>query len=175
MEFGKRGKELGIVMSCAHTDADFSEAEEALAHGYSLMTHLYSDMKGVTRKNAFRIAGAVEAGLYFDDYFVEIIADGRHLPRELLRYIYKLKRAQRITLITDAIRACGLPEGTKTILGNKQNELPVVVEDGVAKLLSREAFAGSVATFDRIYRTMAEAVYNTPFQAMNLPIFPQQF
>ena len=158
MEFGKRGKSLGIVMSPAHTDADFNEAQTALENGYNLMTHLYSGMNGVTRKNAFRTAGAVEAGLYFDAYFVEIIADGKHLPEHLLRYIYKLKGAHKIALITDAIRACGLPEGTETVIGSKKNGLPVVVEDGVAKLLNRQSFAGSASTFDKIYRTMAAAI-----------------
>lgn len=158
MEFGKCGKELGIVMSLAHTDADFDEAQQALENGYTLMTHLYSGMNGVTRKNAFRTAGTVEAGLYFDAYFVEIIADGKHLPENLLRYIYKLKGADRIALITDAIRACGLPEGTETVIGSRKNGLPVVVEDGVAKLLNRQSFAGSASSFDTIYKTMANAI-----------------
>lgn len=158
MEFGKCGKSLGIVMSCAHTDADFTKAQQALENGYTLMTHLYSGMNGVTRKNAYRTAGAVEAGLYFDAYFVEIIADGKHLPENLLRYIYKLKGADRIALITDAIRACGLPEGTETVIGSKKNGLPVVVEDGVAKLPTRDSFAGSASTFDIVYRTMARAI-----------------
>lgn len=157
MAFGRRGKELGLVMSPAHTDADFGECEAALENGYTLMTHLYSGMKGVTRKNAYRIGGAVEAGLYLDGYFVEIIADGKHLPPELLRYIYKFKGAQRIALITDAIRAAGLPEGTKTVIGSQKNGLAVIVEDGVAKLPTRDSFAGSASTFDVIYRTMAKA------------------
>ena len=89
MEFGKVGKEKGFVMSVAHTDAEFSEIEKAKDNGYTLMTHLYSGMKGVTRKNSYRLAGAVEAGLYFDDIYVEIIADGKHLPLELLKFIYK--------------------------------------------------------------------------------------
>ena len=158
MEFGKRGRSLGIVMSPAHTDAEFSECAQALENGYTLMTHLYSGMEGVTRKNAYRIGGAVEAGLYFDEYFVEIIADGKHLPEELLRYIYKIKGADRIALITDAIRACGLPEGATTVIGSKKNGLAVIVEDGVAKLPTRDSFAGSASTFDKIYRTMAAAI-----------------
>ena len=157
-EFGKVGQALGIVTSAAHTDADFSEIEKAKNNGYFLMTHLYSGMKGVTRKNSFRIAGAVEAGLYFDDLFVEIIADGRHLPMELLRFIYKCKGADRIALITDAIRASGLPNGAETVIGSLKNGLPVVVEDEVAKLPDRQSFAGSTATFDRLYKTMAEAI-----------------
>ena len=158
LELGKMAKELGIVASVAHTDADFQEIIEAKENGYTLMTHLYSGMKGVTRKNAFRTAGAVEAGLYFDDLFVEIIADGRHLPIELLQFIYKCKGADRICLITDAIRAAGMKNGAQTVIGSLQNGLPVVVEDEVAKLLDRQSFAGSTATADRLYRTMAKAI-----------------
>ena len=157
-EFGKCGREMGIVMSCAHTDADFKEIECAYENGYSLMTHLYSGMKGVTRKNAFRTAGAVEAGLYLDGMFVEIIADGRHLPKELLKLIYKCKGADKICLITDAIRAAGMPEGARTVIGSLKRGLDVVVEDQVAKLLDRQSFAGSTATFDRLYKTMGDAI-----------------
>ncbi len=157
-EFGEVGKELGIVMSPAHTDATFADMEEALKHGYNVVTHLYSGMKGTERKNAFRVAGAVEAGLYFDEYYVEIIADGKHLPLELLRYIYKLKGADRICMITDAIRASGLPNGAKTKIGSLKRGLDVIVEDDVAKMPDRQSFAGSTATTDRLFKTMAKAI-----------------
>ena len=157
-EFGEAACELGLVASVTHSDANFSEVEESMKHGYNLMTHLYSGMKGTERKNAYRIPGAVEAGLYFDDMFVEIIADGKHLPPELLKYIYKLKGADRICLITDAIRAAGLPNGAVTTGVSKINNAKVIVEDDVGKLPDRTAFAGSTATADRLYRTMAGAI-----------------
>lgn len=158
MEFGRAGKECGIVMSAAHTDADFSEIEEASKNGYTLLTHFYSCMKGVTRKNAYRVAGAVEAGLYLDDVYVEIIADGKHLPPQLLKLIYKCKGADKICLVTDASRACGLPEGTVSTIGSLEHGMEIVVEDGVAKLLDRTAFGGSVATTARLFKTMADAI-----------------
>lgn len=158
LAFGKESKKLDIVASVAHTDGDFNDIAKAKENGYTLMTHLYSGMKGVMRKNSFRIAGAVEAGLYFDDLFVEIIADGRHLPLELLKFIYKSKGTDRICLITDAIRAGGMPNGTQTVIGSLKNGLPVIVEDEVAKLLDRQSFAGSTATTDRLYKTMAKAI-----------------
>ena len=156
LTLGDEGAALSILMSAGHTDADFSEIEEAMKHGYSLMTHLYSGMKGITRKNSFRIAGAVEAGLYFDNLNVEIIADGCHLPSELLRLIYKIKGSDRICLVTDAIRAAGMPDGAKTKIGSIAHGLDVVVEDGVAKLPDRQSFAGSTATADRLLKNMIE-------------------
>jgi N-acetylglucosamine-6-phosphate deacetylase len=146
----------------AHTDADFDEVAEASENGYTLMTHLYSGMRGVTRKNSFRIAGAVEAGLYFDSYYVEVIADGKHLPLELLKLIYKCKGPDRICMVTDAIRAAGLPNGAETKIGSLKLGLDVIVEDDVAKLPNRQAFAGSTATTDRLFRTMAKAIGTKP-------------
>ena len=157
MAFGRRAQELGILASVGHTDADFSTVEKANANGYTLMTHLYSGMRGTVRVNAYRVAGAVEAGLYLDDMNVEVIADGKHLPLELLKLIYKCKGADKICLITDASRACGLPEGTKSTIGSLTHGAKIVVEDGVAFLLDKTAFGGSVATFDRLVRTMAGA------------------
>ena len=145
-------------MSIGHTDADFSDVEKAKDNGYTLMTHFYSGMKGVTRENAYRVAGAVEAGYYFDELFVEIIADGKHLPIPLLKLIYKIKGAEKISLITDAMRASGLKDGQTSYLGRIKQGVSVIVEDGVAKLPDRLSFAGSVATTDRLFKTMAGAI-----------------
>ena len=154
MELGRTGRALNCVMSPAHTDADFQQIEEAVENGYTLMTHLYSGMAMTVRKNAFRVAGAVEAGLYDDRLYVEVIADGRHLPTTLLKFIHKCKSADRICLITDAMRAAGLADGETSVLGRMNDGVPVIVEDGVAKLMDRQSFAGSVATTDRLLRVM---------------------
>jgi N-acetylglucosamine-6-phosphate deacetylase len=76
-----------------------------------------------------------------------------HLPAPLLKLVYKIKGAERTALITDAMRAAGMPPGN-SILGNRKTGLPVIVEDDVAKLPDRTAFAGSVATADRLVRNM---------------------
>ncbi len=154
MELGECGKALGLNMSIGHSDADFDAVEKAVNNGYDTMTHFYSGMKGVYRKNAYRTAGAVEAGYYFDDITVEIIADGKHLPKGLLQLIHKVKGADRVCLITDAMRGAGSPDGTETILGRMADGVPCIIEDGVAKLYDRQSFAGSVATTDRLIRTM---------------------
>jgi N-acetylglucosamine-6-phosphate deacetylase len=153
IEFGRILCEHGILPSMAHTDAIYEEALEAFENGYTLLTHFYSAMSGVTRKNAFRYAGVVEAGYLHDDLDMEIIADGVHLPAPLLKLIYKIKGPDRIALITDAMRGAGMSEGN-SILGNRETGLPVIIEDGVAKLPDRSSFAGSVATADRLVRTM---------------------
>jgi N-acetylglucosamine-6-phosphate deacetylase len=152
IDFGKRLRQKGIIAAVAHTDAIYEEVLEAYENGYTLATHLYSAMSGVTRKNAFRYAGTIESAFLLD-MDVEIIADGVHLPAPLLKLIYKIKGPDRIALITDAMRAAGMPEGEST-LGSLKNGLKVIVEDGVAKLPDRTSFAGSVSTTDRLVRNM---------------------
>ncbi|MGN1226949.1 MAG: amidohydrolase family protein, partial [Candidatus Cryptobacteroides sp.] len=95
----------------------------------------------------------VEAAYLLDDSTVEIIADGVHLPAPLLKFVYKFKGADKIALCTDSMRAAGMPDG-EYILGSMEKGQKVIVEDGVAKLPDRTAFAGSVATCDRLLRTM---------------------
>lgn len=154
VEFGKYVTSKGVLAAIAHTDAIYEEVLEAFHHGgFTLATHFYSAMSGVTRRNAFRFAGVIESAYLLDDMDVEIIADGVHLPAPLLKLIYKIKGPDRIALITDAMRAADMPEG-ESVLGSFKNGLKVIVEDGVAKLPDRTSFAGSVATADRLVRTM---------------------
>ena len=143
----------GILPSVGHTDAISDDVMEAFDSGFTLMTHLYSGMSTITRRKAFRYAGALEAAFLIDDMDVEIIADGVHLPKSLLQFVFKFKGADRIALVTDSMRGAGMPDGYYK-LGSISNGQDVLVEDGVAKLQDRSAFAGSVATADRLIRTM---------------------
>lgn len=153
MEFGQVLRSRGVLPSIAHTNAVYGDVIRAIEHGYTLATHFYSGMSGVTRRDAFRFGGVIESGYLIDEMDVEIIADGRHLPADLLKLIYKVKGTDRIALITDAMRAAALPPG-ESILGSLEDGMRVIVEDGVAKLPDRTAFAGSVATADWLVRTM---------------------
>jgi N-acetylglucosamine-6-phosphate deacetylase len=86
---------------------------------------------------------------------VEIIADGAHLPASLLKLIYKVKGPGKIALVSDSMRSAGMPEG-ESILGSLHGGQKVIVENGVAKLTDKSAFAGSVATGERLIRTMRD-------------------
>jgi N-acetylglucosamine-6-phosphate deacetylase len=153
IEFGKYVTSNGILAAIAHTDAIYEEVAEAFENGYTLATHLYSGMSGVTRRNAFRYAGVIESAYLIDGMDVEIIADGIHLPAPLLKLVYKIKGAKRTALITDAMRAAAMPPA-ESILGSLKNGVKVIVEDNVAKMPDRSSFAGSVATTDRLVRNM---------------------
>ena len=87
--------------------------------------------------------------------YVEAIGDGCHLPPELLRLIVKLKGTDRVCLITDAIRHAGM-ENCDSVLGGTES-VPYIIEDGVAKLADRSAFAGSIATTIRLAKCAVEA------------------
>jgi len=153
VEFGRHLRSRGILPAIAHTDAIYEEVLEAYENGYTHATHFYSCMSGVSRRNAFRYAGVIESAYLIDGMSVEIIADGIHLPPALLKLVYKIKGAEKTALVTDAMRAAGMPPG-ESILGSLKDGTRVIVEDGVAKLPDRSAFAGSVATADALVRNM---------------------
>lgn len=153
LEFGKVLTERNILPAMAHTDAIYEEVLPAFDAGFTLSTHLYSGMSTITRRNAYRYAGVVEASYLIDGMDVEIIADGVHLPKPLLQFVYKFKGPDKTALCTDSMRGAGMPDG-ESILGSLENGQKVIIEDGVAKLPDRTAFAGSVATTDRLVRTM---------------------
>ena len=153
LEFGDLLLERGILPSIAHTDAIYEDIVEAVHHGFTHITHFYSCMNGITRRNAYRYAGCIEAGYLLDELTIELIADGIHVPAPLMKLAVKNKGAGKIALITDSMRAAGMPEG-KSILGSRAKGQEVLIEDGVAKMPDRQSFAGSVATADRLVRNM---------------------
>lgn len=155
IEFGRYLKSKGVLAAIAHTDAIYEEVVEAFEVGYTLATHFYSAMSGVTRRNTYRYAGVIESAYLIDSMDIEVIGDGIHMPPPLLKLAYKIKGADHIALITDAMRAAGMPEGD-SILGNIDTGTKVFVENGVAIMPDRSSFAGSVATTDRLVRTMVK-------------------
>lgn len=155
LDLAKELRRRNIVPAIGHTDATFDQVVTGVEAGFRHITHLYSSMPGVRRINLVRVAGVVEAGYLLPELTVELIADGKHLPPALLKLAYQIKGPDKIALITDAMRAAGLPEG-KSILGGIKNGIPVIVEDGVAKLPDKTAFAGSVALTSRLVKNMVE-------------------
>ena len=75
----------------------------------------------------------------------------------VLTLIYKIKGPDKIILVTDSMRAAGMPEG-EYYLGSSEKGQKVIVEDNVAKMPDRKAFAGSVATTDLLVRVLYKDV-----------------
>jgi N-acetylglucosamine-6-phosphate deacetylase len=148
-------KKRGILAAIGHSDATYQEILPAVERGCALVTHLYSGCSLLRRVDAYRRMGVVESAFAIDELSVEVIADGRHLPPELLSLIVKLKPWDKIVLVTDSIRPAGLPEGIHKS-GTLENGQDVIVEGGVAKLPDRSSFAGSLATVDQLVRNMRD-------------------
>lgn len=134
-----------VLFSIGHTGASFEEAIAGLDAGARHSTHLFNAMTGLHHRNP----GVVGAVLSRPDVTAELIADGRHLHPAILRIAAEALRG-RGALITDAMRACGAPEGTYRLYG-----YDVEVRDGAARL-SSGALAGSVLTMEGAVRNMVE-------------------
>ena len=148
----------GIISAFAHTDGIYEEIKPLVDKGCRIATHLYSGMNTVTRRNMRRKLGAVETAFLEDDVIVEVIADGVHLPPELLKLIYRIKGEDKICLVTDSMRGEGMESGVY-VLGPRDTGMACYVEKGdVAYLLDKTAFAGSVASAARLVRTMHQTV-----------------
>ena len=169
----------GIIAAYGHTEAIYQEIQPLIQKGCRLATHLYSGMNTVTRRDLWRKLGGVETAFLEDEVTAEIIADGLHLPPELLKMIYKIKGADKLCLVTDSMRGAGMGEGP-SILGPHQNGQPCIIEEGIAFLPDKSSFCGSIATADRLVRVMHQEVgvplpeciqmmCATPARVMNLP------
>ena len=159
LEFGKFLKERGINASIGHSDATTDETLEAIKWGYDTVTHVYSGCSLVHRNGAFREGGVVEGAFLSDDLTVEIIADGAHLPKELLSLIYKIKGSDKIAMVTDCIRCGGedYPDGT-VLEYDKERGINITIERGVALMPGGKSFAGSLATTSHLVRIMVNLV-----------------
>ena len=148
-EFCKFLTEHGIIASAGHTDAKYADMAQAIENGCNLITHLYSCTSTVTRDHGFRSLGVIESAFLRDELYVEIIADGKHLPPDLIKMIIKIKGTDKVALITDSLEIAGTDIKEGVMSGTE-----FIVEDGVCKLKDRSAFAGSVATANLLVKTL---------------------
>lgn len=149
IEFGKYISSKGLLASVAHTQAEFEDIHAAYAAGYTHATHFYNAMPGFHKRREYKYEGTVESIYLIDNMTVEVIADGIHVPPTILKLIYKIKGVERTALITDAL-ACAASDSTEAF------DPRVIIEDGVCKLADHSALAGSIATMDRLIRTMVQ-------------------
>lgn len=155
-----------IVAAAAHTDAEYSHVEKAFNNGMRLITHLYSATSTIIRRDGFRVLGVIESAYLLNEMDVETIADGCHLPPELLRLVFKGKGEEHMCLVTDAIRHGGMSDIENATCQN--GNMPYIIEDGVAKLQDRSAFAGSIATTDVLVRTCVKKAGIPLVSAVNM-------
>ena len=149
MQFGKYITAKGVLASVGHTQAEFEDIQTAYEAGYTHATHFYNAMPGFHKRREYKYEGTVESIYLIDDMNVEVVADGIHVPPTILRLVYKIKGVERACVITDAL-ACAASDS------NVAFDPRVIIEDGVCKLADRSALAGSVATMDRLIRTLVQ-------------------
>ncbi len=150
--FARWTKEKGILASIGHSGANAETALEYYKKGFSHITHMYCSTTTEHKEGQVVHGGIIEAAYLEDGFRVELIGDGKHIPRETMLLVFKIKGVDSTMLVTDAMRAAGT-DVTESILGEKETGTRVIVEDGVAKLPDRSSFAGSVATMDVCLRT----------------------
>ncbi|MDE6085339.1 MAG: N-acetylglucosamine-6-phosphate deacetylase [Muribaculaceae bacterium] len=150
LAFGQYLRKKGIVAGIAHTRAGFIEVQEAFDAGYTMATHFYNAMTSVHKEGIYKHAGTVEAIYLIDDIDVEVIADGIHVPPEILRLVHKIKGPSRTCLVTDAMSLTASPDSFAF-------DPRVIIKDGACQLKDGSALAGSCATMDRLVRTAVSA------------------
>lgn len=140
MEFIQKAAKLCTV-SIAHTSATYEQAKDAFAHGASHTTHLFNAMPAFTHRAPGVVGAAAD-----DAAHVEMICDGIHLHPAVVRAVFAMFGAERVCLISDSMRACGMPNGVYTLGGQT-----VYMTDGRATL-EDGTIAGSATCLAECFR-----------------------
>jgi N-acetylglucosamine-6-phosphate deacetylase len=154
--FVRACRERGVRCNAGHSHATFEQVEAAVGWGVRHVDHLFCAMSDRARLRQTQTypmrGGLLEATLYFDELTTEVIADGKHLTRELLLLAYKVKGADRLALVTDCNRALDLPDGAY-VFGPLDGGEPILRRDGVGLMPDGVALASGVVGMDHCLRT----------------------
>ena len=156
--------ELGIVISGGHSDATCDQVREAHMRGMTMTTHLFSAMSTIRKEGPYRISGMLEASLNIDTLYTEIIADRKHLPDELMQLAFKCKGKKMIMVCSDANRGAGTTEGGSIYTCGQR----AIIEDGVAMVPDRSAFASSITPVDQMVRNLINYTGISKIDAVNM-------
>lgn len=144
--------EKGVVSSIGHTGAKYPDIEKAVSAGASNVTHTYNAQSALHHREI----GTVGSAMLIDELNCELIADTIHVSVPAMRLLVKNKALGKLTLITDAMRAKGIPDGVSELGGQT-----VYVKNGEARL-EDGTLAGSVLRMNRAVQNMVEKV-GVPF------------
>ncbi len=151
--FAQKMRQNGIICSIAHSAATSEQAQAGIDNGFCHVTHFYNAVTTYRKEGQKVLAGVVEAAYLNPNVAVELICDGRHIPRDVLRLALKIKGADSVCAITDAMRLAGT-ELKSGKLGSLKCGTDVIVDDGVAKLPDLSSFAGSICTSQRCLKVL---------------------
>ena len=155
---------MGIQLSIGHSCAEYKDIEYAVSQGATSVTHLYNAMSQTKKSGPFRIGGVLEAGLTLDALYAEIIADGYHLPNELIQIAYRCKGVDKLTVCSDANCAAGGAHGTVF----HSCDTSFVIEQGVAMNLERTSLASSISPIDSMVRHLIFNVKLPAFEVVKM-------
>lgn len=130
-----------IIVSMGHTAADYNIAQQAIDGGISHATHLFNTYLPLHHRQPGAVGAALDS-----DIVCELIADNIHVHPMMQRLLYKMKRPDKLVLITDSMRACMLPDGESELGGQR-----VFVKNGEARLADG-ALAGSILLMNEAVR-----------------------
>ena len=143
----------GVRCNAGHSHATFDQVEAAVGWGVRHVDHLFCAMSDRARLRQTQTypmrGGLMEATLYFDELTTEVIADGKHLQRELLLLAYKIKGPDRLALVTDCNRALDMPDGAY-VFGPLDGGEPILRRDGVGVTPDGKALASGVVGMDAL-------------------------
>jgi N-acetylglucosamine-6-phosphate deacetylase len=155
--FVRACRQRGVRCNAGHSHATFAQVEAAVGWGVTHVDHLFCAMSDRARLRQTQTypmrGGLLEATLYFDELTTEVIADGKHLARELLLLAYKIKGPDRLALVTDCNRALDMPDG-EYVFGPLDGGEPIVRRDGVGVMPDGQALASGVVGLDEGVRTV---------------------
>ena len=137
----------GIVPSCTHSQAKYEVFKMAHEAGLRNLSHFCNQMTPLHHRDI----GLVGAGLLHKDVFAELICDKLHISPAMIRLVFSVKGADKVILISDAMRASGMPDGEYDLGG-----LPVMVADGAARLKEGGALAGSTLQLATAFKNICE-------------------
>jgi N-acetylglucosamine-6-phosphate deacetylase len=147
----------GAVVAVGHSAASYEEVMEAVKAGLTQACHTFNGMTGLHH----RTPGTVGAVLSCDEIYAQIIVDLIHLHPAVVKLLVRAKGTERTILITDAMRAAGLPEGLYDLAGQS-----VTVKHGSVHLTHGNSLAGSILTMDQALRNVMQATGLSLFEAL---------
>lgn len=150
-----------IIAASGHDQTLDDRILEGFARGLRHVTHIYSMTSGLQRSGGRKHLGTLEMALMTPGVTVEVIADDRHITRHFWDFIRHSKSTEDIMIVSDSMRWAGMPEDPDSVI--RVGELEVVVDDGVAWLADRSAFAGSIATMQQMFRRLVSD-WDVPIQ-----------
>lgn len=158
LELADYARKRGIILSIGHSDASYEQARAAFMTGFTHATHLFNAMKGLHHREP-GIAGSI---LLEKGVTAELIADGVHIHPAVLKLVVKVKGLDKIVLVTDSMRATGMPDGNYSLGG-----LEVKVSGNEARFADG-TLAGSNLTMNRAVDYMVNNIGLTLPEAAKL-------